>query len=493
MSTAKPIAGREKEIHLLEESLHSKKAELIALYGRRRVGKTYLIREFFKNKSVVFFNTTGTKNAKLSVQLAHFTQEIARVFYNNLPLAPAKNWDAAFHLLTRAIEEGADNKTIVLFFDELPWMATPKSHLLEMLDYYWNQYWSRYSNIKCFICGSSASWIIDKIVNNPGGLHNRLTRPALLIQPMNLFSTKQLLASQGINLSHKQILQLYMVTGGVPYYLSMAKNGQSASQIINELAFGQHGLLQNEFNILFASLFKNHELCEQMIKLIAESPYGISQQALFNKLGKNTQGKLGLTKLKELEDAGFIIKLTPFQNKKKGVYYKVIDEYTLFYLKWIEPIKSTLIKNTLPLAYWEKQSQSPAWHSWSGIAFESICYKHLPQIALTLKLFGFYVPSSWRFTPKPSSKQAGAQIDLLFDRDDDAITLCEIKYTDHPYQLDKAEAKKILNRMQVFQEITKTTKQLFFSIISANGMTNSLYTDDLITGLVTLDDLFHQT
>ncbi len=493
MTAIKSIAGREKEVRLFEEVLHAKKAELIALYGRRRVGKTYLIREFFKNKPVLFFNTTGTKNAKLTTQLTHFTQEIARVFYSNLPLAPVESWDAAFNLLTRAIEEVSPKKIVVLFFDELPWMATPKSQLLEFLDYYWNQYWSRHANIKCFICGSSASWIIDKIVNNPGGLHNRLTRPALLIEPMNLIATKQLLASQGVKLTHKQILQIYMVTGGVPYYLSMVKKGQSAAQIINELAFGQHSLLLNEFEILFSSLFKNHELCEQIIKLIAETPYGISQQALFNKLGKNVKGKLGLSKLKELEDAGFILKLTPFQHKKKGVYYKVIDEYSLFYLKWIEPIKSTLIKSTLPPAYWEKQSQSPAWHSWSGIAFESICYKHLPQIASTLKIHCFYIPSTWRFTPKPKSEQEGAQIDLLFDRDDDSITLCEIKYTETPYKLDKTEAKKIHNRTRIFQQVTKTSKQLFFALISANGVADSIYRDDLINGVVCLDDLFTQT
>ena len=482
------LAIRKAEQQTLDELLNSDNPEFLAIYGRRRVGKTYLIREFFKNKKVIFFNTTGSKEGTLSEQINHFTKEIGSKFYNGAILKLSKNWDETFELLTKAISTTAKNKKIILFLDEFPWMATRKSRLLQNLDYYWNQHWSRDNRVKLIICGSSASWIINKIINNKGGLHNRITKQ-MLLEPLNLINTKIFLNKQGVKLNNRQILQIYMVTGGVPYYLSVIKKGLSATQIIDQIAFKKKSLLIDEFENLFSSLFSEHEICERIIRVISQYQYGIAQEELFKKLGKNTKGKLGLTKLKELEDAGFIMSFKPLFHQRRGIYYKLIDEYTLFYLKWIEPIKKTLLKKTLPSQYWEKQQVSASWNSWSGLAFESICYKHISQISKALQLPAA-IPSTWRYSPKKGSKKEGAQIDLLFDRDDDAITLCEIKYTDAPFSIDKQYTKKLMNKIDIFKKITKTEKQIFLSMISASGIKETLYSKEIINKLVILDDLF---
>lgn len=484
------IIDRAAEKEILTDLLESKKPEFLAIYGRRRIGKTFLIREFFKEKkSAIFFNVTGAKEGTLAEQISHFTQEMGNIFYHGASLKEEKSWDKTFERLTLAIKSIPQKKKIVMFFDECPWMATRRSKFLQSLDYYWNQHWSQDQRIKLIICGSSASWIIDKVINSKGGLHNRITRQ-LLLEPFDLNGTRHFLSKEGIKLTARQILQIYMVTGGVPYYLSYIKKGLSATQIIEQLAFKKKSLLIDEFDNLFSSLFTRHEISVDIIRFIGQYRYGIGQEELFKKLPKNLKGKLGITKLKELEDAGFIMSFKPIFHQRRGIYYKLIDEYTLFYLKWIEPVKDTLIKSSLPSGYWERQQNSPTWSSWSGLSFESICYKHLNRIRKVLGLNPASIPSTWRYVPLSGSQEQGAQIDLLFDRDDDAITLCEIKYTEDPFTVDKQFFQQIKQKMAIFKKVTRTNKQLFFAMISASGIKKSIYSEELIDGIVTLEDLF---
>ena len=485
------IIGREEETQELTHFLSSNVPEFLALYGRRRVGKTFLIRHFFEKQKALFFNITGTKNGPLKEQISHFVKEIGKIFYNGAHLKSSKNWDSTFGLLTDAFNMVPKTKKIVLFFDEFPWLATKNSRLLQTLEYYWNQHWSRDSRIKLIICGSSASWIVEKIINNKGGLYNRITRH-MYLEPFNLRNTKKFLNSLGIKLTHDQILQLYMVIGGIPYYLSKVEKGLSAAQNIERLAFQRKSFLLEEFNNLFSALFDNAEVYIQIIKLIGHHRYGIGQEDLLNQLEKKYQGKSGLKKLKDLQDTNFIIGFKSHFQKKKGIYYKLIDEYTLFYLDWIEPITSTLYTKSLMKGYWEKIYKSPAWQSWSGYAFESVCYKHLPEISHALRMSPTSIPNTWRYIPKKKTKDQGAQIDLLFDREDDAITVCEIKYTTLPYVIDKQEAAQLNNKISIFRKKTQTEKQIFLTIISANGLKKNIYSEEMVDGLVTLSDLFEK-
>ncbi len=231
----------------------------------------------------MFFNSTGSKDGSLKEQIGHFTEEIGKVFYSGARLIAESSWDKAFKTLTSAIANVSRTKKIVLFLDELPWMATKNSKLLTTLDYYWNHHWSRDSRIKLIICGSSAAWIVNKIINNKGGLHNRITKQIQLL-PFSLAETKAFLDTQGIKLTYSQITQLYMVTGGVPYYLTHIQKAMSSAQNIDALAFSKNGLLVQEFDNLFASLFDNYELCVQLITMIAEHKYGLAQAEIFKKV-----------------------------------------------------------------------------------------------------------------------------------------------------------------------------------------------------------------
>ena len=485
----KAIIGRIKEQEVLTELLESGQSEFLALYGRRRVGKTYLITSFFEQTSGEFFYVSGLQKGKLKEQLEQFYKQIGDVFYNGASITQRSRWLDAFEDLTKAIQQLPKNKKVVLFLDEFPWMVTRRSGLLEALDHYWNRYWSHDQRLKLVICGSSASWIIEKIINNKGGLYNRVTR-TIQLEPFTLYEVKMFLTARGIKLNNKHILDLYMVMGGIPHYLALVRKGLSAHQCIGELFFQKDGALVKEFDRLFASLFKEADFYINLIKVISKHRNGIGQVELLQESGVPEGGRT-VHRLKELEEAGFIISFIPHGHQEKGIYFKINDGYILFYLDWVLPKLSTIRKQNNAAGYWVSKIQSPSWRSWSGYAFEAVCFKHLPQIRKALNVDLGAEIGAWRYIAKSKHEQ-GAQIDLLFDRHDGAITVCEIKYNEKPYEIDKSYSLNLKNKIEVYQKQAKTQKQIFLAMITANGLKKSKYSEEMVTGVVTLSDLFEK-
>lgn len=454
------IVGRLREIDLLKDLYHSKKAEFIAIYGRRRVGKTYLIRNLFDTFPAIFFHMTGLQKGKLKDQLSEFSKQIGATFYQGATLAARSSWMDTFEDLTLAMNKLSKEQKVVLFFDEFPWMATPRSKLIMALELYWNRYWVFDNRIKLIICGSATSWIIENIINNKGGLHNRVTR-AIHLHPFSLHETQSYLKENHISLNQNQILTLYTVLGGVPQYWTFIRKGLTANQCIDELCFQRNGPLVDEFNRLFESLFTDAKPYIELIRIIAKYRYGIGQAELITK-SKLPNGGTTVNKLKQLEEAGFITSLVPYGKKDKGLYYVIDDEYCLFYLYWIEPKLKVISKKAINEGYWLAQASQSPWKIWAALSFESICYKHIDQIRIALKIPPGASVGTWRYTCKTKENEDGCQIDLLFDRLDGAITLCEIKHNEKPFVIDKTYAQEILQKIEVFRTQTKTKKQLFF-------------------------------
>jgi len=491
-SAEKKIIGRKKEQQILRKLFDSKTAEFLAIYGRRRVGKTYLIRRFFEKKPCVFFQVTGIKDGLLKEQLFEFTRTLEKTFYHpGTLLKEPKSWLQALDLLTQAINQYHKNKKIILFFDEAPWLATHRSRFLQAIDYYWNTQWEDKAAIKLIICGSAASWIIDNIISAKGGLHNRITKK-IRLEPFVLNEVKAFLNYRGIKLINQQILSLYMVMGGVPYYLEHIEKGLSAIENIDHLCFSKNSLLVEEFDNLYASLFDHSTIHQELIRLIATKRNGIQRTQLLDQAALPSGGRVN-QRLIELEEAGFIETFIPHGHKKRGKIYRLIDEYTLFYLTWIEPIVDSIRHRSRPPGYWQAKAQSATWKSWSGYAFESVCYKHIPAICTALNINPGSEIGSWRYVPQTNETAEGAQIDLLFDRSDNAITLCEIKHTNKPFAINKQYAKNLQNKIHVYKQQTRTNKQLLIAMITANGLKKTLYSEELIAGVVTLTDLFKQT
>lgn len=482
------LVGRKFEQDELNDVLNSKTAEFLVIYGRRRIGKTYLIEEFFKNKQCVFFHLTGIQDALLHEHLSEFAKILGNTFYHGANLIPPDTWLNAFTELTKAIENNPEQK-IILFFDELPWLASKRSRILQALDYYWNRVWSKNKNIKLIICGSSASWIMKNIINNKGGLHNRYTR-SILLKPFTLYETKQFLFDKKVKLNDQQILNIYMAMGGIPHYLNQIKRGKSAGQNINQLCFNQNGLLFSEFDKLFKSLFNDASKYIELIKIIAGTNYGVERKQIEAKSKLTGKGGILTERLNDLELAGFIKSFLPLGHGRKGIYYRVIDEYSLFYLKWIEPEKKTLIAEESLNKYWESKLQTPKYNSWSGYAFESVCYKHISQIRRALNILPGTRVGSWRYSPRKSTKEAGAQIDLIFEHVDQALTICEIKYTNNPFIIDKEYFLNIENKINTYKRINRSKQQVFVAFISANGVQENIYSEELVDQVVLLQDLY---
>lgn len=479
---------RDKAIKMLNDFFKSKRSEFLAIYGRRRVGKTFLIKNYFIQQKCIFLPITGIQNGSFLDQRTACCQQISNIFFNGINITIPDSWLQIFEIINNAINSTSKKKIVVLFFDEFPWLATAKSRLLQALEYYWNQFWSNDKRVKLIICGSLASWIIKNIINNTGGLYNRVTY-RLALQPFDLYETECFLKNNGVQLTDQQITSIYMVTGGIPLYLEQIKKGLSANQNIDRVCFSSNGLLTNEIEELFKSLFSNSDIFIKLTREIAKHRYGITKSDLSKILDISQSGRL-VERLKELEDAGFIMAFLPYQHREKGMYFRVIDEYTLFYFRWIEPNLRSIRRLVKPKGFWLEKAQGNAYKSWCGYAFESICYKHINLIMRKLNLKPSALPFTWRYAPKKGDNTNGAQVDLLFDREDDAITLCEIKYTDSPFMVDKEYAQKLRKRIAIFKKKTRTKKQLFLALISANGLTKSMYLEDMVSGMVKLEDLF---
>ncbi len=480
------IIGRSDEIKILDRLLNSNKPEFLAIYGRRRVGKTYLIHEYFKDKGV-YFCVTGSANSNKRLQLRKFYREFLNTFpISNDPKEP-KDWDEALYALKEAIIKIDTTKKVIIFFDELPWLASNRSGFLQALEYIWNQYLSHLNNVVLIVCGSAANWIIKKVINNKRGLYGRLSK-VIKLTSFTLNETEKFLSSQNVKLSHKQIVELYMTVGGIAKHLTYVQPGDSAAQTINRLCFTPQGQLVGEFNNLYQSLFDDSQKHVQIVRGLAEKKSGVFQKDLLENL-KIPSGGQSSSILEELEESGFIAACPEFLKKSKDKKLWLVDEYSYFYISWMEPVKGSIVLGN-DKDYWLKMSSDPRWKTWSGYAFESICFKHISQIKKKLGIAAVLTSESqWSYRPKDKSEK-GAQIDLIIDRKDDCINLCEIKFYHTELTIDQTYAKELQRKIGIFREKTETTKTIFLTFITPYGVRKNEYFTELVNQEITLEDFF---
>lgn len=476
---AETIIGRDAEKKILKEMLHSNEAELIAILGRRRVGKTFLVRNFYQKHLV--FECTGIHEAGLPDQLQNFSRSLQLALQSAIPPATPDNWIQAFTFLSDFLLTQLKNQPAVVLFDEFPWIHTPKSGFLNAFGHWWNTWASRQPKLKVVICGSAASWMIENILHNKGGLHNRVSR-TLHLMPFSLKESEQYLISRGIRLDQYQVLQLYMAMGGIPQYLKQVDKGKSTQQVIDKLFFEKNGMLKTEFNVLYRSLFDDANHHETIVRELAKKGKGMSRAEVIDACGLTTGGTT--TRLfEELEQSGFITQYIPFDKTSRDGIYKLSDEYSLFYLKFIDRAHTT------GTGTWHKLAEGQSYNSWSGFAFEAVCQKHVQQIKQALGIAGVYTEASgWRYSPKKG--ETGAQIDLLLDRADHSINLCEMKFASAEFVIDKKYAGGLDTKVNVFKEQTKTKKTIFPTMITTYGTKQNIYYTGRIVSEVTMEDLF---
>lgn len=472
------LIGREKEQKILERALRSSESEMVAIIGRRRVGKTYLINSVYADR--IRFETFGVQNSSLKEQLNNFNFQLKKAFGTLAPTTAPKNWQDAFFSLITCWEQDPSTHQNVLFFDELPWLATQKSGFLNAFSFFWNS-WAVKKNVVVVICGSAASWMIQKVVNNKGGLHNRITK-RIDLQPFTLGETEAFLKVRNINLERYQILQIYMAMGGIPHYLNEIVAGKSAIQNIEDICFSPSGMLYNEFSRLFSSLFDDAENHISIIRALSQKRSGMTRLDILETTSLPDGGGTSMY-LEELESSGFISSYPSFEKKKKELVYRLTDEYSFFYLKFIENVQKQGNDT------WKHLSQTQSFKTWSGYAFESICLKHIAQIRKALGISGIYSEAS-TFYQKGQDGQQGVQIDLLLDRNDNTINLFEIKFYADPLVLTKTQAEGLRTKRALFKHYTQSRKQIFLSLISTYGIVENEQSIGLIDNILSLDTLF---
>lgn len=473
------LIGRVKSTAKLHQTLKSGKSELVAVLGRRRVGKTFLIKQVLKDHIV--FQYTGLHNGTMAENLERFSTALSTSMDLSIRLGKPKNWFEAFDFLRTFINTLPTKKKKVIFLDEFPWIATNKSKFLTAFTDFWNSFATDRNDLMVVICGSSASWMIQKVLKNKGGLHNRVTE-RIFLEPFNLQETKLFLKYKHIILSEVDIIKLYMAIGGIPFYLEQFQKGESIVQGIDRICFEKGALLRIEYDELLSSLFDQSEKHKTIIELLSEYPRGLQRDEIIQKTKLSSGG--GTSSIfEELEVSGFIISHTPFGKKTKEKIYRLKDYYILFYLKYI--------KNTKPSHHklWEKLATTPSYISWSGLAFENVCIDHIDEIKKALKIDGIYSEyGAWH--SKGNEEMAGAQIDLLIDRADGIINICEIKFSNSPFAITADYFKNLQLKLTSFQFFTKTRKVLFPTMVTTFGLVENVHSTGYIQQTVEAKDLF---
>ena len=470
------LIGREREKDALEQCLLSNRPEFVVVYGRRRVGKTFLIREYFNER--FSFYATGLTDEKTKGQLRGFNASLNNYGYEDKRI-PA-DWFEAFERLRKLLESNivyrdpVSNKRVI-FLDELPWMDTARSDFKSALEYFWNSWASAQEDLVLIACGSATSWIITNLLANKKGFHNRVTR-RIHLAPFTLAECEKLFELNGIVLTRAQIIESYMIFGGVPYYLNLMDSRLSLAQNVNELCFKEWGALRDEYHSLFHSLFDKPDKHMAILNALSKNKAGMTRAELSDV--KEIGGGSVLTKdLRELEECGFIRKYSVTAKRRDDSFYQIIDPFSLFCIKFLGNKK---------FDSWNEYINSPGFNSWRGNSFEIVCFNHIAQIKSALGIQGI---ETAEYAWKGKSFGKGAQIDLVICRKDGVTNLCEMKFTNEEYALDAQEYKKIQNRLTQFREQTGSRDAIHVTMICGSGYKSNKYSG-IIQNVILGNELF---
>ena len=474
------IIGRKHEQDLLTEYCETPKAELVAIYGRRRVGKTFLVRQFFNNKFDFCF--TGSFETPRSTQLKLFKSELER--HSHRKWLKPKDWNEAFGQL-RDYLSSLNKKRIVVFIDELPWLDTPKSGFLAAFSYFWNNWASSVNGLKLFVCGSATTWMMSKLIGDKGGMHGRVNRQ-IYLRPFSLAETELFLKSKKIDWDRYQITEAYMTMGGIPYYLDMLEDNLSLNENVDHLFFEEGASLRTAYAFIFRSLFKNSRVYRSVVEILASRQHGMSRKDIQSAL-KSEDGGLLTEVLDNLCKCDFVRRYSAFGKKSKGQTFQLIDLFSLFHLQFVET------SNGQDAHFWSNMQDNPRRQTWQGYAFELACLHHVPQIKQRLGIAGVLSEvCSWQckaLTDKDGTKRKGTQIDLVIDRHDETVNLCEAKFTIGEYAITADYAERLNSRKETFRAVTGTRKSLHTTLITTRGLKRNKYFQ-VAQREVNLDDLF---
>ncbi|MBR3987615.1 MAG: AAA family ATPase [Bacteroidales bacterium] len=478
------IIGREKEIRELHDLYNSGNAEFVAIYGRRRVGKTFLVDEALKGK--ITFRHAGLSPVDEQNQKNNLKEQLTHFFFS-LQMQGMKggkcpsSWMEAFYMLVQLLEKKSkDNKRQVVFIDELPWLDTPRSGFMTAFEGFWNTWGCHRDNLMLVVCGSASSWMLDNLINNHGGLYGRTTYE-IKLHPFTLTECEEFFRKKGIRMSRYDIVQSHMIVGGIPYYLGYMKKGLSLAQNIDQLFFADGAKLHDEYDRLFASVFSNPEQMKRIVQLLAGRRLGYTRKDILSKTGLDDCGS-STRMLKALEMSDFIRPYVPFGKSLREVYYKLIDPFCLFYLKFVHTRKE------IDPEFWMHNVTSASINSWRGFAFEEICFNHVDKIKKALNILGVSSKQSgWAVIGDDDTE--GGQIDLLIERKDNVVNMCEMKFYSEFITISKAYHAKLVHRQNLLMKNLSRKTVVQPVLVTTEGLVYNEYSG-IFQNVVVIDNLF---
>ena len=478
------IIGRKNQVAELLHSYHSCRAEFVVLYGRRRVGKTFLVNEVFRDRFAFAHSGLApfqkTAAGIMADQLKNFYFSLKR--YGLEDCECPTSWIEAFELLRRLLESRKEGGRQVVFIDEMPWMDTPRAGFMAALEGFWNGWGCNRREVMLIVCGSATSWVQNKLINARGGLYNRITNQ-IKLQQFTLGECEELFKQMGLVLTRRDIVEAYMATGGIPYYLNYFRKGLSLAQNIDRLFFASDAKLSDEFNRLFTSLFTSPDEYRKIIETLATRHGGLTREEIASRAGISNGGGI-TTQLKSLEESGFIRSYKPIGLDRKRTLYQVVDNFCLFWLKFKEGKNAV----TDP-EFWQHNVNAPALNSWRGIAFENVCQTHIDQIKRALSIAGI-TSSHYSWMQRGDEATAGAQVDLVIDRADGVVNLCEMKFSRGEFAIDRKYYEILNNRIATFaQAMPRRVKSVQLTMITAAGLKSNQYSG-IVQSALTADAFF---
>ncbi len=475
------MIGREKEQNELLRRYRGNHAEFIAVYGRRRIGKTFLIDETFRDK-ITFRHAglspvEGEGSGRMKAQLEQFYYSLLK--YGMKKSHRPEDWLEAFFMLEMFLQERDDGTRQVVFLDELPWLDTPRSGFITALEGFWNNWCCTRHNLMLIVCGSTSSWILDKLINNHGGLYGRITHE-IKLAPLNLRECEALIRENGVRLSRYDVTQAYMILGGIPYYLGYFEPGLSLTQNIDRLFFEKQAKLKDEYDRLFTSVFESPEYMKKLVETLARRSSGYTRKEIAAS-GGFSEGTRLTDALRALVAGDFAVRYVPFGCSKRDVHYKLTDFFCVFWLRFLSDPKGN------PSNFWQSIRESPRGNTWNGLAFEKVCFHHVDQIKTKLGISGIRTnESAWTLK---NEQDGGTQIDLLLERSDNVINACEMKYTAKEFSVSKEYYRLLLHRHELLQEASSPRKTIQNTLITTFGLVYNEYSG-VFSNIITLDDLF---
>lgn len=476
------IVGREQEVAELQALYQSGRPEFVAVYGRRRVGKTYLVMQMFQDKLAFYHSGLSPydKEHKVTMrdQLAAFYSSLMNY---GLPEDKCpRTWLEAFNLLGRLLDMRDSAERLVIFIDELPWLDTPRSKFLVAFEHFWNSWGAWHDNVMLIVCGSATSWMLNNLINNHGGLYDRLTS-TIKLSPFTLGECKKFFEFRNLAMSEYDVAESYMILGGLPYYLGLLQRGKSLAQNIDMLFFKPNAKLAGEFNRLFGSLFSAPDIYKQVVRILAAKRAGYSRDEILKALGTASGGSLTRV-LSTLVASDFVSVYTPFASEPSISLYRLTDCFCLFYLNFVEN------NNSNDSLYWEHNQTKPQINTWRGITFELLCFKHSAQIKMALGVQGVASrESAWVL--KDSNEHHGVQIDMIIERDDRVVNLCEMKFLSKEFVPTDNDERLLRARIAALQEKLSFKQTIHMTLVTTLGLERTSHAG-VIQKVVTLHDLF---